>query len=117
MIPSQMLKGILEGCVLGVISLRETYGYEISQTLAQYGLGNITEGTIYPLLLRLEKNKLVTARYLESAQGPKRKYYALTPAGQQEFTQFQESFDALSGAVQQLFSACAVQQKQQGEDL
>ena len=55
MIPSQMLKGTLEGCVLKVISREETYGYEISQKLRQYGLADISEGTIYPLLLRLER--------------------------------------------------------------
>lgn len=55
MIPSQMLKGVLEGCVLAIIAQNETYGYEISQQLEHYGFGKITEGTIYPLLLRLEK--------------------------------------------------------------
>ena len=55
MIPSQMLKGTLEGCILGILSQKETYGYEISSQLAAYGFGTIPEGTIYPLLLRLEK--------------------------------------------------------------
>ena len=58
MIPSQMLKGTLEGCVLKVISNRETYGYEISQRLLEHGFEGISEGTIYPLLLRMEKNGL-----------------------------------------------------------
>ena len=61
MIPSQMLKGTLEGCILAVISKDEIYGYEISRQLGEYGFGSIAEGTIYPLLLRLEKNGLVTA--------------------------------------------------------
>lgn len=55
MIPSQMLKGTLEGCILKVISQKETYGYEISEKLGEYGFADILEGTIYPLLLRLEK--------------------------------------------------------------
>ena len=46
MISSQMLKGVLEGCVLAIISQQETYGYEISQALERYGFGKITEGTI-----------------------------------------------------------------------
>ena len=78
MIPSQMLKGTLEGCILAVIGKKETYGYEISEQLMEYGFGKITEGTIYPLLLRLEKNELVTATYKASDIGPKRKYYELT---------------------------------------
>ena len=63
MIPSQMLKGTLEGCILKIISRQETYGYEISQQLQQYGFADISEGTIYPLLLRLEKSGLITAEY------------------------------------------------------
>ena len=50
MIPSQMLKGVLEGCILEIISRQETYGYEIAETLSGYGFGRIAEGTIYPLL-------------------------------------------------------------------
>lgn len=57
MIPSQMLKGTLEGCILAIISKNETYGYEISKQLETYGFGEIAEGTIYPLLLRLEKTE------------------------------------------------------------
>ena len=55
MIPSQMLKGTLEGCIMAIISRQPTYGYEIAEQLKNYGFGQIAEGTIYPLLLRLEK--------------------------------------------------------------
>ena len=51
MIPSQMLKGTLEGCILAIISKEETYGYEISRQLQEYGFGSIAEGTTYPFLL------------------------------------------------------------------
>ncbi|MCO5384200.1 MAG: PadR family transcriptional regulator [Methanosarcina barkeri] len=85
MIPSQMLKGILEGCILKVISSKETYGYEISQQLQKYGFSDISEGTVYPLLLRLEKNNLITAEYRESALGPKRKYFSITPTGKKNW--------------------------------
>ena len=46
MIPSQMLKGVLEGCILEIISRQETYGYEIAETFSGYGFGRIAEGTI-----------------------------------------------------------------------
>ena len=59
MIPSQLLKGTLEGCVLAVIRQAPAYGYEIAQKLAAYGFGQIAEGTIYPLLLRLERSGAV----------------------------------------------------------
>ena len=55
MIPSQLLKGTLEGCILAVLSQKPTYGYEITERLASYGFGTIAEGTIYPLLLRWRK--------------------------------------------------------------
>ena len=68
MIPSQMLKGTLEGCILTVIGQGEVYGYEISQKLERYGFGKIAEGTIYPLLLRLEKNGCVSSFYRKSEE-------------------------------------------------
>ena len=103
MIPSQMLKGTLEGCILAIISKNETYGYEISRQLKEYGFGSIAEGTIYPLLLRLEKNGLVTAVYRQSELGPKRKYYLLTDKGKTELEQLAENYRELSAAVEQLF--------------
>ena len=103
MIPSQMLKGTLEGCILAIISKEETYGYEISRQLQEYGFGSIAEGTIYPLLLRLEKNGLVTAVYRQSELGPKRKYYSLTDKGVTELGQFADNYREMSAAVERLF--------------
>ena len=99
MIPSQMLKGTLSGCILAIIARRETYGYEIAETLSGHGFGKIAEGTIYPLLLRLEKNGLVTTEYRASGLGPKRKYYSLTPLGREELETFKKSWDELDSAV------------------
>ena len=104
MIPSQMLKGTLEGCILAILSQKETYGYEISRQLAAYGFGTIPEGTIYPLLLRLEKNQLVAAAYRPSELGPKRKYYSLTPAGEGELQRFIQNYTELSHAVSRLLA-------------
>ena len=102
MIPSQMLKGILGGCILTVISREETYGYEISQKLQQMGFGNIAEGTIYPLLLRLTKNGCICATLKASDTGPARKYYSLTDTGKEELEQFQKDWLELSTAVNHL---------------
>ena len=104
MIPSQMLKGTLEGCILAILSQKETYGYEISRQLAAYGFGTIPEGTIYPLLLRLEKNQLVAAAYRPSELGPKRKYYSLTPAGEEELQRLIQNYTELSHAVSRLLT-------------
>ncbi len=103
MIPSQMLKGTLEGCILKVISQKETYGYEISEKLREYGFSNISEGTIYPLLLRLEKNGLIIAQYRESPVGPKRKYFSLAQAGKEEMDRFYSSWIELKNAINKLF--------------
>ncbi|MEG6616107.1 PadR family transcriptional regulator [Peptococcaceae bacterium 1198_IL3148] len=104
MIPSQMLKGILEGCILKIISEKETYGYEISQQLQKYGFSDIAEGTIYPLLLRLEKNQFITAQYRQSSLGPKRKYFSITSKGKQDLEAFWASWQQLQTAVNQLFN-------------
>ncbi len=103
MIPSQMLKGTLEGCILKVISERETYGYEILQRLRDHGFSQITEGTLYPLLLRLEKNGFVTVRYRDSDLGPQRKYFSLTAAGEAELRSFSVSWEELTRVVWRLF--------------
>lgn len=103
MIPSQMLKGILDGCILKVISQKETYGYEISESLRAYGFAEISEGTIYPLLLRLEKSGLIVAHYRESPVGPKRKYFSISPPGRVEMDQFFASWSELATAIETLF--------------
>lgn len=104
MIPSQMLKGTLEGCILEVISKKETYGYEISEMLQAYGFSDISEGTIYPLLLRLEKNGLITATRRQSPVGPKRKYFSITAEGRGELDAFYSSWMELAKAIERLFA-------------
>ena len=103
MISSQMLKGTLEGCILKVISQNESYGYEISEKLKEYGFTDISEGTIYPLLLRLEKNGLISANYKQSPVGPKRKYFTVSPKGKNEIDNFYSSWIELSNAINTLF--------------
>ena len=104
MIPSQLLKGTLEGCVLAVIRRKPTYGYEIAQQLAACGFGRVAEGTIYPLLLRLERNGAVQAQLRPSELGPNRKYYALTERGEEELAAFMASYAELTRAVDRLLA-------------
>lgn len=101
---SQLLKGTLEGCILKVISDSETYGYEISEKLKENGFADISEGTIYPLLLRLEKNALIAAVYRDSPLGPKRKYYSITQEGKAFLNDFFENWNELQKSVNLLFS-------------
>ncbi|QOL33145.1 PadR family transcriptional regulator [Bifidobacterium eulemuris] len=104
MVPTQMLKGVIEGCVLAVIAREETYGYAISQQLSDYGFGAIAEGTIYPVLLRLERNGCIASQYRQSVLGPKRKYYTLTTQGEAALREFHMQFNTLAGAVDSLFA-------------
>lgn len=77
----QWLRGVLDLCVLAVLVGGESYGYEIAQRLEGAGLGAIPGGTLYPVLLRLERTGLVSAVWREGSSGPARKYYRLTHAG------------------------------------
>lgn len=96
---SQMMRGTLEGCILKIIRIRETYGYEILMLLRENGFSDISEGTIYPLLLRLEKQGSIRAELRPSPLGPRRKYYTITPSGEQYLTAFEECWEQLTFAV------------------
>ena len=85
---TEMLKGILEGCVLEIISKRETYGYDITKKLNNLGFTDVVEGTVYTILLRLEKNNLVNVEKKSSEVGPQRKFYSLNDAGHIELNKF-----------------------------
>lgn len=78
---AQLLKGTLEGCILKLISNEPTYGYQLAEQINAYPFVNITEGTLYPMLLRLERRKLISASFRPSPNGPSRKYYTLTEEG------------------------------------
>lgn len=99
---SQMLKGILDGCLLAIISKGETYGYEMIEKLELYGFRMVSEGSIYPVLLRLQKEGFVKSVMKESPSGPKRKYYTLTPSGENEFHEFKDRWESLSESVNRL---------------
>jgi PadR family transcriptional regulator PadR len=89
---TQLLKGILEGCVLSVIGEGETYGYEILSRLEEYGFENLIEGTLYPVLTRLYKKGLLKCRKEKSPLGPIRKYYSITTEGMEWLEEFKNNF-------------------------
>ncbi|HWK23259.1 MAG TPA: PadR family transcriptional regulator [Ureibacillus sp.] len=96
---SQLLKGILDGCVLAIIEKEEVYGYELSQKLQHYGLKDISEGTIYPVLLRLQKNKWIEGKMRPSDSGPNRKYYSLTIEGKENLRIIRDEWALLSTPI------------------
>ena len=99
---TEMLKGALEGCVLEIISRDKSYGYEITQQLRKLGFTEIVEGTVYTILVRLEKNKFVNVEKMPSEMGPPRKFYKLTKAGREELRHFWAKWDFVSSKINEL---------------
>lgn len=99
---TEMLKGILEGCILEIISRGETYGYEITRQLNSLGFSDVVDGTTYTILMRLEKNKLVDTEKKPSDMGPPRKFFTLNQAGQDELRNFWARWDFISSKLRQL---------------
>ena len=93
---SEMLKGVLEGIVLEIINRSEIYGYEIVKQLSALGFEGIAEGTVYALLVRLEKNRWVHIEKKPSEIGPSRKFYTLNQRGQDELVSFWTRWNFLS---------------------
>jgi len=96
---TQMLKGILQGCILAILSGGEMYGYIIVESLKNYGFTDINEATVYPVLTRLEKQGLLRYDKRPSELGPPRKYYNITDEGKNELKLFRECWNDISGKV------------------
>ena len=101
---TEMLRGTLEGCVLQLIDAEETYGYAVTRRLNELGFGEVTEGTVYTILLRLEKRMLVDVSKRPSGLGPPRKLYTLNDAGLRELATFWTKWDYLSSRIEELRS-------------
>ncbi|MFQ3544492.1 PadR family transcriptional regulator [Halobacillus rhizosphaerae] len=95
----EMMKGVLEGCVLEIISRGETYGYEITQQLRDLGFTDVVEGTVYTITMRLEKNNLVDIEKKPSTMGPPRKFYTLNAAGQEHLEVFWQKWEFVSSTI------------------
>ena len=97
---TQLRKGILELAVMGVLYHERHYGYSLIRVLSESGSISLKEGTIYPILARLDRDGLVRSEWVESDQGPPRKYYALTASGRQLFDELSQEFGLLVSLVQ-----------------
>nr|WP_294896859.1 PadR family transcriptional regulator [uncultured Pedobacter sp.] len=96
---TQMRKGILEYCILSIISRGEIYASDIIEELKEARL-LIVEGTLYPLLTRLKNNGLLVYNWQESTSGPPRKYYELSESGREVLLQLDQTWQDLAYAVQ-----------------
>ncbi|MEG0527704.1 MAG: PadR family transcriptional regulator [Longicatena sp.] len=99
---TEMLKGVLEGCVLEIIRHHETYGYEITRKLNALGFSDVVDGTVYTILVRLEKNKLVDITKKPSDMGPPRKFFKLNEAGEKEIASFWQKWEFVASRINHL---------------
>ncbi len=98
---AQMRKGILEFCILLVISRGEIYASDILEELKKADL-IVVEGTLYPLLSRLKMAGLLNYRWVESSSGPPRKYYELTSRGEDTLAQLKLTWSSLAASIHSL---------------
>lgn len=96
---TQMRKGILEYCILSIISRGEIYASDIIAELKRAQL-LVVEGTLYPLLTRLKNNGLLSYNWQESTSGPPRKYYQITPEGTEVLQKLDVTWKELVFAVE-----------------
>jgi len=96
---TQLKKGVLDLCVLKILTNRDHYGYELVQKISKSM--EITEGTIYPLLKRLKDNKLLTTYLKESDEGPSRKYYKLTESGKTAFEEKKSEWQKFTKTIEE----------------
>jgi PadR family transcriptional regulator PadR len=99
----QMRKGILEYCILQIISRGEVYASEILEELLTARI-MVVEGTLYPLLTRLKNAELLDYKWIESSSGPPRKYYILTDRGTSFLNELSQTWNELSSSVNSIIS-------------
>jgi PadR family transcriptional regulator PadR len=104
---SQLLKGVLDMCLLALISEEPSYGYEMVRKLQERGLTLVSDGTIYPLLSRLQKQGLVEGYFEGSSGGPQRKYYRIRPAGEKRLEEWRADWAILSTGVDKVLNGGA----------
>ncbi|MCD8043501.1 MAG: PadR family transcriptional regulator [Tannerellaceae bacterium] len=100
-VKSQMRKGILEYCILLILKKEQAYTSDIIRKLHEAKL-IVVEGTLYPLLTRLKNSGLLSYNWIESTQGPPRKYYQLTEEGMKFLVELENSWEELNNTIQHI---------------
>ncbi len=96
---SQVKKGILSLVVLNILSKGEFYGYELVEEIRKYTNIDVAEGTLYPLLIRLKEDNLVSSKWVEQESGIPRKYYMLTNDGIENLEEMRKYWEDLSSSI------------------
>lgn len=104
----QWVHGFLDLCLLGILSRGREYGRSLAAGLSEAGFGEVPGGTLYPALLRLEKQGLVRSIRVPSTLGPTRKYYELTFLGEEEMSRRRDEWQVFRDAVERIISGTAV---------
>lgn len=100
---AQMRKGVLELCILAILSQGEKYPSDIIEVMKEAHL-LIVEGTLYPLLTRLKNDGLLTYRWVESTSGPPRKYFTLTDDGRKFLAEMSAAYTELNKSVDKILN-------------
>jgi PadR family transcriptional regulator PadR len=108
---TQLVKGILEGCILGIIGREELYGYKTVEILNQLGF-RVNEATVYPILTRLEIKGCLHVEKRPSPLGPMRKYYSLTIKGRDSLKEFESAWSNISQIVNHILEGRNYEQPQ-----
>jgi PadR family transcriptional regulator len=96
---SQVKKGILSLVVLNILSKGEFYGYELVEEIRKYTNIDVAEGTLYPLLIRLKEDNMVSSKWVEQESGIPRKYYMLTKDGIENLEEMRKYWEDLSDSI------------------
>jgi PadR family transcriptional regulator PadR len=99
---TQFRKGLVELCLMAVLRDKEAYGYEIVERLGRVAGLEVTESTVYPVLARLARDRLVTVRTAPSPSGPPRRYYRLSDAGRRRLVEMIAHWQSIQNSVNQL---------------
>lgn len=96
---TQLLHGVLDMCLMSIIDEEASYGYEMVRKLRSRGLDLASEGSIYPLLSRLQKQGMIEGYLVQSSEGPARKYYRMSADGRKALSQWRSDWTGFTQAV------------------
>ena len=96
---TQLLHGVLDMCLLSIIDEEASYGYEMVNKLRERGLDLSSEGSIYPLLSRLQKQGMIDGYLVQSSEGPARKYYRMSDRGRRTLVQWRDEWESFRSSV------------------
>lgn len=99
---TELLKGVLEGAILELLTNRAWHGYDLTAHLREVGFTDVVEGTVYALLVRVERKGLVDVERVPSEKGPPRKVYTLNASGAERRDEFWAAWDAISARLNDL---------------